>query len=1028
MRTAQDPTSRVDLGHIQAHVVRSMDPDAAIHFFFRIDATKVDSFCEMLASLLPTSPARSGLRLGGFLEPLGKHRLLEPLAKLRASERSAYPLDALVLWSERHQQASEEQPHRRARTPLSVNIGFTWRGLQALGINRDTLQSFPEEFRDGMAARADLLSDTGEAAPENWDQWLGSTAVHGLFTVNLRKPQSDARDEDAAPASPAELYDDLVALARQCKDSSGWAGYGMEILQVEVGWSNSRQDEAGARYRVEHFGFNDGISQPFADLGLGPPPPGGGTARPGNSWDPIALGELLLGYPDEDRVVQQRPASAALRTGATYMAFRKLEQDVVGFRQYIARLDGGAPPERSRLAAQMIGRWGNGTPIALSPSGPRNYAPRTVDDEINNFRYQDTDPHGARCPIGAHIRRANPRDANDRDEVRRHRIWRRGLSYGGPLLAPGSNGDGRRRGALFIALNARLDQQFEFLQRRWLNTGEFIGQVGADRCPLVGNNAGRPGDQFLSPDRPGPITNLPRFVTVRGGDYFFVPSIPALERLAKRDPFDPDVPLSDAAPGADQPLVAASGDPYANPSLAATPNPLDPDKLFALGRQKLLGRDSPPAITIEQPFIPYDGAELTRVAVALIGRYDYVREVLEDGRNFSVSPYADAIGRITGGENMTVGMPDDDEHALRQRIWHEAAKIYTGDPVADIVDAAMDKILARYGHTGKLDVSADIGKVVPLALAEFCYGVPGPDHLSPTLCALQFNQPEITAVPPDWLATLPYVPPQDIPTLTLQGWTRYAFMQVFVNNVAQAADLADAAARTTAEFFLHLDAVIDRAYRVRDRRTLLGCMVANGHEAYGLSPAEFKRRLRLILAEQIIGGTDTLNRALVNVVNHLLDHPARLRQAQMAARAERNTELDGIIRECLRFDPVATMLFRRCAQDVIFNDSRIASGTLVCLLLKVAMFDDRASAFPNPDEFDPSRPEARYLLFGSGAHRCAGGPTASLVLRHVMKRLLDLADFRRAAGPAGIPQSTLQLPNSMMVRFQAMTAPRLAPA
>lgn len=1021
MTAVQHPTSRVDLDHVQAHILRSMDPDAAVYFFFRIDETKVAAFRGLLGSLLPTTPAGDTLRLSSVVEPLADHPLLQPLTARGAPETSAHPFDALLLWSERHQQASDSHPRRRARKPLSVNLGFTWNGLRALGVDADTLQSFPEDFRDGMAARADLLLDTGDAAPVNWEHWLGSSAVHGILALNLRRSASDAADASPSGDDDAELHDQLVALAGKSKDSASWTKYGLEILQVEVGWSNYRRDEGGARYRAEHFGFNDGISQPFADIGLGPPPPGGGTARAGGSWDPIALGELLLGYPDEDGLIQQRPANSVLRKGATYMAFRKLEQDVVGFRQFIARMDGGAAPERSRLAAQMIGRWSNGTPLALSPAGRRSYAPQTVQDEINDFRYQETDPEGARCPIGSHVRRANPRDANNRDEVRRHRIWRRGLPYGGPLLPPGSSGDGRRRGALFIALNARLDQQFEFLQRRWLNGGEFVGQVGAARCPMAGNNAGRLGDQFQSPDRPAPLTHLPRFVTLRGGDYFFMPAIPALERLAKGEQFAPDETLADLAAGADQPYANLRGDRYANPSLAPTPNPLDPEKLFELGRRKLLAPDAPAAITLQQPFLAYPGAEPAPLTVAFIGRYDHVREVLKDGNNFSVEPYAEAIGRITGGENMMVGLSDANEHALRLKIWHDAAKAYAGASTADIVDAAMSRILARCGGTGKLDIAADIGRVVPLALAEALYGVPAPDYLSPALCALQFNQPEITAIPPDWLAALPYVQPQDVGKVTLQGWTRYAFLQVFVN-VVQAQDLAQAAAQTTAELFLHLDAVIERAYRRPDRRTLLGCMIANGHREYDLSPGEFKRRLRLLLAEQIIGGTDTQNRALVNVVNHLLDHPARLHQAENAARAGDDAALDGIVRESLRFDPVATTLFRRCAQDVILNGSRISKGTLVCLLVKAAMFD--ASAFPNPDDFDPTRAEDRYLHFGGGGHFCAGAPSATIVLRHILKRLLALPQLRRAAGPAGQPQYTLQLPNSMVVRFQAMMPTR----
>ena len=208
-----------------------------------------------------------------------------------------------------------------------------------------------------MGKRAELLCDTGDTAPEHWDQWLGNRAVHGVLWVNLRQQDHTNGSWD---------FGKILEFAAQIGQSN-WRRLAIEILGVEVGWKNFRDDPSGYRYRVEHFGFNDGISQPFADLNLGPPLPGGGTPRPGGTWDPIAPGELLLGLPDEDGFIQDRPCNATLRNNGTYMAFRKLEQDVIGFRQFVADHDAGALPTRSKVASQFVGRWGNGTPIVVSP-------------------------------------------------------------------------------------------------------------------------------------------------------------------------------------------------------------------------------------------------------------------------------------------------------------------------------------------------------------------------------------------------------------------------------------------------------------------------------------------------------------------------------------------------------------------------------------------------------------------------------------------------------------------------------------
>ncbi len=143
------------------------------------------------------------------------------------------------------------------------------------------------------------------------------------------------------------------------------------------------------------------------------------------------------------------------------------------------------------------------------------------------------DPHGLKCPLGAHVRRMNPRDSVVIGAVRLHRMIRRGTKYGPPLPPGVLEDDGVDRGLLFAFVGAHLDRQFEFVQREWINDGKFIG-APAEKDPLVGSNDGR---EFTIPKRPirRHLKGLPAFVVNRGGEYCFLPGLRALRWLADLD-------------------------------------------------------------------------------------------------------------------------------------------------------------------------------------------------------------------------------------------------------------------------------------------------------------------------------------------------------------------------------------------------------------------------------------------------------------------------------------------------------------
>jgi Dyp-type peroxidase family len=260
--------------------------------------------------------------------------------------------------------------------------------------------------------------------------------------------------------------------------------------------------------------------------------PGDGQPARGGRWRDVAPGEFLLGHRDEDGGLPEAPAAPFDRNG-TFMVYRKLAMDVAAFRRFVAEQGERFPGGPDALAAKIVGRWPDGTPLSLSPERPD---PELVSDpaRINDFTYGD-DPHGLKCPVGAHIRRANPRDAEGFFGGKlsdRHRIVRRGRPYGPRLPEGVLEDDGVDRGLVFVCFQSDLWRQFETIQALWIDDGDPFG-LGADKDFLIGEPSGNgAGKMTIQGDPPFVVRPQPRFVTTRGGEYLILPSISALRRLA----------------------------------------------------------------------------------------------------------------------------------------------------------------------------------------------------------------------------------------------------------------------------------------------------------------------------------------------------------------------------------------------------------------------------------------------------------------------------------------------------------------
>jgi Dyp-type peroxidase family len=391
----------------------------------------------------------------------------------------------------------------------TLNLAVTRGGLEALGVPPALVDSFSSEFRDGMAARAGLLGDTGPNEPARWEDGLGRGTAHVLATVN-------AQSGEQLTAALGDLHATAEAA-------------GLEVVHEQVA-----QLLEGAR---EHFGYADGFSQPAIEGVSDDKRNGGGVPEAEGAWRALAPGEFVLGYEDEDsRVDPQRrlprAPSGPLGRNGTYMAWRKLHQDVALFRRTLrdaSRLYEHGDEEM--LAAKVVGRWRNGTPLVTSRDAPD---PAFAADApgANDFRYAAEDPDGRRCPIGSHIRRSNPRDSLGWEGRLsfRHRIIRRGMPYGPPLAEGVLEDDGEPRGLVFVCFNASLSRQFEAVQVQWLNDGNIF-HLGRDRDFIMGDPSGG-GKMTIEGDPPFFLSPQQAFVITRGGEYLFVPGITALAAIA----------------------------------------------------------------------------------------------------------------------------------------------------------------------------------------------------------------------------------------------------------------------------------------------------------------------------------------------------------------------------------------------------------------------------------------------------------------------------------------------------------------
>jgi Dyp-type peroxidase family len=487
--------SNINLADIQGDILVGLQKDAEVFIFFSI-GKDIKTFKRKLTALRPLVTSTNTV--------LDRERQIDDARK--AGNRQRLPL-------------------------FGLNLGFTYRGLAKLlgDATFDKKHPVDPSFKLDAADRATFLNDdTGK-----WQAPFTNKSIDGCLLVTGPKLAGTRAHADA-------ILDEL--------------GNSIIVVFDEHGQTRPQRGH-------EHFGFLDGVSQPgIRGLTKRQNPLDKEQGLPGQ--DLIHPGEFVFGYPGQlDPVAGSGITKETIgdivapplpwMLNGSYMVFRRLEQKVLLFRDFVEQESANLGLDSGMLAARMVGRWPSGAPLMLSPL--QDDQALGANPQANNDFEFEADPFQRRCPYAAHIRKTYPRDdlnnsgppdftgEGGETAVQTRRLRRAGIPFG-PEISDGEQiGNEDSRGLMFVCYQTSIVDQFEFVQRSWANTPGFVigkvrpggGAVTPGHDPIIGQAGGQR-------DMDEPIPNYPtgnvrsnltlpnQFVESTGAAYFFMPSLSAL--------------------------------------------------------------------------------------------------------------------------------------------------------------------------------------------------------------------------------------------------------------------------------------------------------------------------------------------------------------------------------------------------------------------------------------------------------------------------------------------------------------------
>lgn len=488
MQSGSGTTSTLDLGDIQGFILRGYRMPMVRHYLLKVGV-----------------PAHARKLLGRLVS---------------GNESDAPQITTAEDWHVGFERGPGDNPADRPRCKpdYCLNVGLTWPGLVALEIkDRVPTLSFKSfgAFVAGAAERANLVGDTGASGPQNWIGGFGTGGDHVLVTLHALSPEAMSTYSDRLSALFAE-------------DQAF-----QEIWRTDgLAWVEMVDGKPTPCAKVP-FGYTDGIS--MTTIRGGPERYTPDHQKPCESW-------LFVLQDEAENYFVPEPRELGLN--GSFAVFKMIQTDVVGFEKLLQSNKDKIDPEL--LAAKICGRWRNGVPLALSPdtdSPPGGISP----EQLNDFEYVNADgsgdPRGLHCPVGAHMRRVNPRgqpitgQGEPGGSNNTHRVIRRGLPYG-PNYDPSQPYDGVERGLLGYFINSSIENQYEFVLGHWVNDSEFAGAVRLNpkaKDPMIGTQD--PAESiFVIPQENGAppikISGFSSFIKTKAAAYCFLPSVTAMKFIS----------------------------------------------------------------------------------------------------------------------------------------------------------------------------------------------------------------------------------------------------------------------------------------------------------------------------------------------------------------------------------------------------------------------------------------------------------------------------------------------------------------